>query len=176
MKQLNKREKKLALIITALLFLFLFRMLIFQPLRDRLTSTQKNIQYASLLIRKHLDLSRQRDLVIKQYKQIEPYLKLKGSNEEIMAAILTKIEAEARNAGLIISDMKTEAGPKAKSNPKVYRIQLRAEGEINQIIDFIYRMENADILLRLDKVGLAAKDDSGKALKMDATVVGVAVL
>lgn len=177
MKRLDKREKILVFIVAVLLLLLLFNLLIFKPLREKFNSALREIERTQLAIRKYSQLRQHKDEIIKEQKQIERYLSLKGSDEEKMAQVMSKIEAEARKSGLSILDMNpTTGGSKVKSAPIIYRIQLRAEAEdMRKIIDFIYNLENADILLKIDKFNLSTKDESGKVLKIEATILGIAL-
>lgn len=175
--KLDKREKILVVVSAVLLLLLLFNLFIFKPLRERFNSVTHEIERAQLAIHKYSQLRQHQEEIIKGQKQIERYLSLKGSDEEKMAQVMSKIEAEARKSGLSILDMNPAAGgPKAKSAPIVYRIQLRAEAEgMQKIIDFIYELENADILLKIDKFNLSVKDESAKVLKIEASILGIAL-
>lgn len=175
MKKLNKGEKTLVLVIAALLLLFIFKLLIFEPLRERLSSVQQEIERARLVIRKYSDLGAHRKEILEAEKKIERYLKLKGSDEDKLAAILSKVEAEARKAGLLILDMNPVGAPKPKAMPAIYHVQLRAEADMAKFCDFIYELENADILFKIDKVKLSAKEGNPKIIKIEASILGISI-
>lgn len=192
MKQFNRREKILGLAIFLLSFIFVFKALIFDPLYEKLTVAEQEIKQAQAAIRKYTEIDNRRDLILKDYKKIGPYLNLMGSEEEKIAALLRRVEAEARGADLTVVDMRPEgvsnitaqAGGEAKKEAAfikraqgavVYRIQLNAEGDIAKIFDFIYRLENADILFKIAKISVSIKDENAKLLKLETSILGIAI-
>lgn len=175
-KNLNKREKILAISVGALLLLFIFKLLILNPLLDKLTSVKLEIEQDQLGIRKFLELVQQKEAILNTQKQIERYLKLKGSDEEKMGAILSKIESEARKSGLSILDINPQANaPTAKSAPSVYRVGLRGEGDMQKFFNFIYNLENSDILFKIEKLNLSSKDENSGLLKIDVSILAISL-
>ena len=174
-KKLGKREKILAIAVATLLLAFVFKLLIFNPLLEKINSAELKIERAQLGIRKYLELVQQKEDILKAEKQIERYLNLKGTDEERMGAILSKIESEARKAGLSILDMNPQPMAKTKSIPIIYRVQLRAEADINKLFDFIFNLENSDILFKIDKLNLSSKDESSRILKIEASILAISL-
>jgi hypothetical protein len=174
-KSLGKNERILAVIVAALLLLLGFKLLILNPLLDKLGSVSSQIERAQLGIRKYLELVQQKEAILIAQKQIERYLSLRGSDEEKMGAILTKIESEAKKAGLSILDMNPQANPKIKSIPSIYRVQLRAEADIQKFFNFIYNLENSDILFKIDKLNLSSKDETSRILKIELSILAVSL-
>lgn len=178
MRKLNKREKILVAAVGSLLLLFMFKLLIFDPLRQRLSSVKDEIGQAQLSIRKYAEIVERKDDILQAQKQVERYLSLKGNDEENMGAVLTKIESEARKSKLSILDMNPQTqvtAGKSTSSTRVYAVQLRAEADIEGIFDFIYNLENADILFKVDKLDLSIKDEGGKIIKMEARILGISL-
>jgi hypothetical protein len=175
-KKLGKREKILAITVAALLLAFVFKLLIFNPLLEKTSSAKLQIERAQLGIRKYLELVQQKEDILKAEKQIERYLNLKGTDEEKMGAILSKIESEARKAGLSILDMNPQPMAKTKSIPLIYRVQLRAEADISKLFDFIYSLENSDILFKIERLNLSVKDESLGVIKIELSILAVSLL
>lgn len=175
MKQLNKKEKVLAIGVVISLFIYMFNLLIIIPLQERLTKADQDIKHAQLLIRKNLELERRKEFLLKENKRIERYLTLQGSDDEKMTLILSRIESEARKAGLVIIDMKPDTAQRARSLPIVYRIQLNAEADMSKVFNFVYNLENTDILFKFDKLNLSVKDETTGVLKIEAIILGIAI-
>ncbi len=175
MRQLNRNEKILGVIVLVSLFIFMFNSLIINPLREKLSTVEQDLIHSQLLIRKYLELEHQKDFLLTENKKIERYLNLKGSNDEKMGAIISKIEVEARKAGLVITDMKPAIFQESKSLLKVYHIQLNAEADITKIVNFVYNLENADILFKFDKFNLSIKDANTNVIKIEANILGIII-
>lgn len=173
MRKFNTREKILAAAVGVLSLLFMFKILIFNPLVEKMHAAKEEIAQAQLSIRKFSEIVEQKDNILKAQKQIERYFSLTGNDEEKMASILSKIESEARKAKLSILDMNPQLTSTTVSNPKIYTVQLRAEAELEGIFDFIYNLENTDILFKVDKLDLSIKDEDSKIIKMDARILTI---
>ena len=119
-------------------------------------------------------LEHNRAEILKAQKQIEGYSSLKGSDEDKSAMVMSKIEAEARRSKLQILDMNSAGVTKVKGGVTLYRINLSAEGQLKNFLDFISGIEGANILLQVEKIGLAVKDENTGLLKIDMVILGVA--
>ncbi len=175
MRQLNKIEKILTAVIVILVIIFIFNQIIISPLQEKLSGAEQDIMRAQLLVRKYFELEQRKEGLLKENKRIERYLSLKGSDDEKMTIVLSRIEAEARKAGLVIIDMKPDTAQRLKSVPVVYRIQLNAEAEMEKIFNFVYNMENAGILFKFDKLNLSIKDETTGIIKIEATILGISI-
>jgi len=63
---------------------------------------------------------------------------------------------------------------KVKGGVTLYRINLSAEGQLKNLLDFISGVEGANILLQVEKIALSVKDENVGLLKIDAVILGVA--
>ncbi|MDD5060413.1 MAG: hypothetical protein PHY35_04760 [Candidatus Omnitrophica bacterium] len=176
MRKLNTSERILVSAIGILLSIFFIKNFILGPIYDKISVYGDETEQSKMAIRKYLALEYNREEILKAQKQIEGYSSLKGTDEEKSAIIMSKIEAEARKSKLQILDMNFAGSSKAKGGVGLYRINLRSEGEFKNILDFISGIEGANILLHVEKIALAVKDESSSTLKMDATILGVSFL
>ena len=173
MKKLNKNEKTLVIVTSGLAFVYLFNFLIFSPLREKFGGLEENISRSELQLRRFQELERKRDYLLAQYQDIEKYLALKGSPNEKITAILSKIEAETRKAGLTVLDMKPDASSAQLVSEGIYRIQLHCEGDVKKIFNFIYSLENSDVLFKIDRLNLSLKDETSGIMKLEAGILGI---
>ncbi|MFH1413932.1 MAG: type 4a pilus biogenesis protein PilO [Candidatus Omnitrophota bacterium] len=171
-KKLNKRELILAVVVGTLLVIMTFKLLMFDPIRDKLISSSRKAHDSQLEIRKYIGLMQRKDEILKAKSQIERYLSLKGTEEDIVTIILTKVEAIASKSKLSISNMSPEQSTE-EAGYKVYMLKLRAEGDMKKIFDFIYNLENADILFKIDRVALSAKDDTSSQIQFEADILAI---
>ena len=173
MKKLNKNEKTLVMVTSAVAFVYLFNLLIFSPLRGKFGGLEDNISRSELMLRRYQELERKRDYLLAQSQDIEKYLALAGSPNERITAILSKIESETRKAGLTVLDMKPDASSTALVGEGIYRVQLHCEGDVKKIFSFIYSLENADVLFKIDRLNLSLKDETSGIMKLEAGILGI---
>ena len=173
MMKLNNKEKTLAILVGLVLVIFLLKTVVFGPIFEKITIYNQEIEQYKMSIRKFMALEHNRTEILKAQKQIEGYSSLKGSDEDKVAIVMSKVEAEARKAKLQVSDMSPAGTSKTKGGAVIYSIQLRGEGKLNDILSFISGVENASTLLQVAKLTLSNKDESNDILKLEVIVLGV---
>lgn len=173
MRKLNNKEKILVAVIGVLLTLVGFKVFVLGPTFDKMSIYSQEIEQDKVAIRKYMALGHNRTEILKVQKQIEGYLCLKGSDENKSAMVASKIEAEARRSNLQIWDINSTGMTKVKGGVTFYRINLSAEGQLKNFLDFISGIEGANILLRIEKVALAVKEETMGLLKIDAVILGI---
>jgi len=174
MRKLNSKEKILVSSIGVLLILLALKIFVLGPINDKTSIYTQEIEQAKVTIRKYMALEHNRTEILKAQKQIEGYSSLRGSDEEKSAMVMSKIEAEARSSKLQILDMNSAGATKIKGGVTLYRVNLSAEGQLKNFLDFISGIEGTNILLQIEKITLAVKDENTGLLKIDAVVLGVA--
>ena len=173
MIKLNIKEKILAAAIGSLLILLALKIFILGPIYDKTSIYSQEIEQAKVAIRKYTALEHNRTEILKAQKQIEGYSSLKGSDEDKSAMVMSKIEAEARRSKLQILDMNSAGVTKIKGGVTLYRINLSSEGQLKNFLDFVSGIEGANILLQVEKIILAVKDEKVGLLKIDLVILGV---
>ena len=173
MIKLNNKEKALAAAVGLVLFIFMLKAFVFGPIYEKVSGYDQEIEQSKMAVRKFMAFEHNRPEILKAQKKIEGYSSLKGTDEDKSAMVMSKVEAIARSAKLQISDMSPAGSAKIKGGAAIYRIQLRGEAQIKNILDFMSGIEGANTLLQVEKIALSIKDESSDALKMEVTVLGV---
>jgi hypothetical protein len=174
MRKLTRNEKILVISVSLLMTFFVLKNLVLGPIYEKTGLYVNQIEQSKMTMRKYLALEYNRTEILKAQKQIEGYSSLRGSDEDKLAMVMSKIEAEARKSKLQILDMSSAGSSKVKGGVvTLYRISLRAEGQLGNILDFISGLEGATILLQVEKIALTVKDETSSVLKIDATILGV---
>jgi len=176
MRKPNRNEKILLIAVAVIVALYILKSFVLGPIYEKINIYSEETEHAKMNIRRYLSLEHNRVEILKAQKQIEGYSLLRGKDEDKTAMIMSKVEAEARKSKLQILDMNFAGVTKAKGGVNLYRINLRSEGQLKNILDFISRIEEANILLRIEKIAISVKDETEGSLKMDGTILGVSFL
>lgn len=171
----TKREKQIFYICVSLITLLILERIVFRPLADKLAGLNQEIQLKETRLIKGLRAQGQRDKIIKDYKSYEGYLKLKGSDEEIVSELLREIERLARESTVSILDIKPQSMNK-RAMYKEYTIEVRSEATFKDIITFLYRLNNSLLLLRVEKLVLSLKEENSDILKISMLLSGIVLL
>jgi len=171
----TKREKAFFYIILFLIIIMVLQKFVFKPLSNRLTNLKKEIKQREMSLIKGLRLDRQRDQVLKSYKDYERYLKIKGSDEEIISEFLREIEKLSRESAISILNIKPQSTNKRK-HYKEYTIEISIEASMRDFISFLYNLNNSNLLLKVEKLILTLKDEKTDILKISVLVSGIVLL
>lgn len=173
--KLNKREKQIFYGCIALVSLFIMERVIFKPFTDKLAELRNEISLKEAKLIKGLRAEAQRDQILKEYKGYEGYLKVKGSDEEIVSEFLREVERLARESAVSVSDVKPQSSRK-RGLYNEYNIEVRTEATLKDIVTFLYRLNNSVLLLRVEKINLTLKDENSDVLKVNMVLSGMVVL
>lgn len=174
--KLSKREKYLFYSVIILTFLFSMERLVFHPLAAKLTLLNQEILDQEVKLKKALMLQGRREKILNEYEDYKGYLKIEASSrEEVVARLLKEIERMARESKVSLVDIKPQAQPKKVGDYKKYGIEIESEAPMEQIVDFLYRLQNCGLLLRVEKLSLNPKDKPAESLKADMVITGIAV-
>jgi len=173
MIKLNGKEKILAACVGLLLTLFAIKNFALGPIYEKTGVYSKEIELSKMAMRKYLALEYNRAEILKAKQQIKGYSSLTGTDEEKSSMVMSKLEAASRASKLQILDMSTSGASKIKGGVTLYRVGLRAEGQLKNVLDFIAQVEDESILLQVEKIAFSVKDEAAATLKIELTVSGV---
>lgn len=169
--KISSREKYIIYFCVALFMIMLLEKAIFSPLGRRLDGLNQEMEGLETKLIKGLRQEAQREQILKSYKNAEGYLKLKGSDEEVVSEFLREIEKLARESGVSLSDVKPRTVNKREIH-KEYLIDIRTEAALEDIITFLYRMNNSKMLLKVDKLILSLKEENADILRAIMMISG----
>src|SRR4030042_1172714 len=172
-----KFTKREIMIFYAGLFLILIFILdrsVFRHLANRLSELRQEILTTETRLARGLRAERQKDAIIKDYKTFENYLKLRGSDEEIVSAFLREIEKLSRDCGMSLSDIKPKS-VNSKGIYKEYGIEVRSDATLKDLVNFLYRLNDSNLLLRVDKLSMTLADEKSNTLKITMVLSGIAL-
>ena len=175
MRKLSKRERFFVFGIGGLGILLLSDVFLFSPISKRSGNLNQEVLKAELTLKKSFELEARKEGILQEYKNIEKYLELIGTDEELIASFLKEIEISARQANISIIELKPRTQIQKKSGYSKYSIDLCAEGSMKAIIDFIYKLETSKFLLKARSLSLSSEDKKTDLLKADIKVVGIVV-
>jgi len=164
LSKFSKRERTLfvgtvSVILAAALFIF-----IFEPIYTQWSQVKVDFQVAHLRLYKNLKLLAEQEVLEKEYETFKDFF-LEGEDEsQGTPNILKEIESIAVSSGVKITSIKPK-GEKEFENYKKYNVEVVVEGEINQLLKFMYSLEGSKRFLKVERLVLALKGRKGNTLK-----------
>ena len=115
------------------------------------------------------------DQIIAEYKDYEEYLNIeKLPDKEVFTKFLKEVESIAQESGISILNLAPQNTPEVALGYKKYNADLRAEAKLEQLFNFLDKIDQSTFLIRLDKLSLVPKDEQASALRME-TVISIVV-
>ncbi|MCX5702233.1 MAG: type 4a pilus biogenesis protein PilO [Candidatus Omnitrophica bacterium] len=172
--RLNKKQKRIFYIAVLLVSLLLLERLIIYPIYYKIKTFNKEIQEAESEIKKNLHIISQKDKISQEKDKYYSFLSKSTSEEEEITSILKEIEELANKASIYVEDMKP-AGTKVIDSNKKYMITLNCEAQMEQLIDFMYNIENSSKLFSIEKYEINPKARDSSVAKCSMSISKISI-
>lgn len=158
LKNLNRREKNILAASIAVIIIAVGYKAIVEPILADNDSLNQQITLTRLKLRNYLRLLNQKDVLQAEYAKISNLAGMPKEGEDVSTGVLEEIEELAKKSDVRIIDMRPQIqkSPASKENS----VELRAEGDMESYLKFIYSIENSMVLLQIKRFQLSSKLDS----------------
>lgn len=169
--KLDKKQKYLAIIALAIMASFLLDRIILSNLRDKLKNIQKQIKLAEVTLKRNLGIQNSKNKLLMDYNNYKSYLKTESADaSQILAEFLQEIERLAKEAGVSVVNLSPQEDPEKIKDVKKYKADFQVEAGLEQLINFMHKIEGSKLLIKLDRLSLAPKDEQAATIKMEASI------
>ena len=132
-------------------------------LRDKIASEKT-------LIGRNLMILRYKGDILEKYEKVKPYFAEEGlTQEERIAELLNEIEVTAREAALALTNITPVVIEEIGSSSQ-YRVTIECLGKMDNLIEFIYGIDNSKVLLRVVSCTINPKNRDNYEVKATVTV------
>jgi len=165
----TSREKKIAGFLVILLVGWGLYQYGYVAYIDNKNILDKKIQLAEHRLRKKSKLIQKAGRYEEQYKKILSIYGQNGSDDEVMANILSEIETVANNIEIGLSDLKPNRVRKNESFNR-FAVNLIVEGQVANIMLFVYTLQTEPYDFYVDEFQLRRKSARQDALRCEMTL------
>jgi len=167
--QLKGKQKILVYTIISILVCLFIGRFIFFSLGVRLKQLKQQTKLAEANLKKGLEMQKQKDMISSDYDKYQAFLIIeKMEQRQIIEELLKEVERIAKDSGASILNLSPqEAAEQAKGR---YNADLRIEANAEQILNFLYKIQESKLLIKLDKISVSPKDEQASTLKAEATI------
>ena len=169
--KLGKREKMLAAAFGVFLVLFLMEKFIFSPFLERLEIVDTQIESYEKKLERLLYIDSQGENITKIFGDIKPYIELGKTIEDTLSVVMKKMEEMAKNCNITLLNMKPDmSGEEVEPGRTYKKVKLNIEGSQNNIVKFLYKLENSNYPLSIKKLDFKIKDRKANLMEADLDV------
>ncbi len=158
-KLLSPSEKIIVYILFALLFLGVNIVFIFEPVFKENRMLNDRIKVTMLKTKKYLRLLKEEKYIRDKYAKLNLKIPAVEKLQSRLVSTLSVLEDTAQKANVQIIDLRPEINSESAQDKAVV-IDLKAEAPINEFVNFIYGIENSQLLLTIKKFQLNARPNS----------------
>jgi len=164
-KNLNKREKRIAFTTAGVIGAALIYNIIISPVAERWTGLNDRIASRTNVLEKDIRILAMRDTIEAEYTKLAPYVKSAKGDEKSVAEALSLIENISKSASCLIISIKP-VGAKEFGTHKEVLIDITAEATMEQFSKFLYDIETTkDMLLKVRRFAITSKTGQAGLLK-----------
>ena len=172
---LNDNQKKLLVITVIILVAALFDRLLIAPTMTRLSSIEDDITKEEATIKQDMRFLGYKDRIVKESREIDPYLtKDMSTDEEMIAAFLKKIESLATATKVNLVKINPAPGEQDAEYWK-YQADLECSGQLADVISFMHLINTDTELMKVDKFNFSAKKSDTDEIKATMTIEKIIV-
>ena len=166
--KLSKREKTIFYATATVISLMVLDQAIIRPILNTLGSLDQQIVDLETNIKKSVRLLGQKERMLKESEYFATFAGQSKSPEEGALALLKNIQEVANDTSVNLLYVKPAGG--AAADGAIYKVNLEAEGQMDQLINFFYQIENSKLLFRIEKYTVQPAAKGSSVIKCVATV------
>jgi len=113
-------------------------------------------------------IQKSKDAIIADYDRLKPHIDIEKTPErQIIEELLKEVEKIAKDSGGSVLNLSPQAQIEETKTCKKYKADLRMEANVEQVINFLYGVQNSRLLIRVDRMSLSPKDEQATTLRVD---------
>ena len=173
--KLSKRERAVFYSAVFVVLLLLLDRSIIYPVYSKIKSLNTQIKDKEIGIVKDMRILAQKERIEAEAKKYASYASQTEAEEEAMTAFLKEIEELANKSSLYVVDMKPQGVKEEKNKSIKYMITLSCEGQMEQVMNFMYNVENSNSLLTVERYQMGPKTRESSIAQSSMSISKIAV-
>jgi Tfp pilus assembly protein PilO len=170
LSRLSKREKFIVYAASFFIIMTILDRTVINPIYSKINSLNNQIKDRQASIAQDLHILAQKDRILNESKKYASFMDGTQPEEETVTGLLKEIENIANKSSLYIVDMKPSGLKEEKDNTRKYLVNLNCEGQMEQIMDFMYNIENSNMLLTIERYQISPKSRESSVAQVTMTI------
>ena len=168
---LKAREKILLYVTIGVISLFVMERVFFYQFRKKLKNLYQQIKVSEANLRTGLEVQKRKETILAEYQKYQTYLTTPNvSDGDRVASFLKEVERIAQESGVSIINLNPKNEPLQLVDYKQYTVDLRIEGDVEAVVDFLYQIQKSPLLIQLENLSISAKGEDAALLRVETTV------
>jgi len=140
-------------------------------LRGQINSLGQQIRLAEVRLNNDLMVQKAKDKVFTEYAYCQPFLKFAQTDEQqIRSELLREIENLTNASGGSVTNLSPLEATKTVQGYRKHSAEFQMEVDFTQLLNFLYKIQESNLLIKFDKLSIRAKDEQVSVLRVDGLV------
>ena len=167
--RLSKREKLILYGALIAVSLTVMDRLILDPIASKIDELNKNIEDKELNIKRNLKILAHKDRILSESERYSVFLSKVQSDKEEETALLSEVESLANESSIYLVDMKPRESEDLGTSKK-YVVTLTGEAQMEQVVEFMYKIESSKRLLTIEQYDISPKSRDSSVARVSMTI------
>jgi len=167
---MQTKQKAIIISIIGVVFILLIGKFFLSTLGDKLKDLHQQIEVEEKALRHNLEAREKKDVILQEFESYQDYVMKYTYDRRIIAEFLKEVEKLAHLSGVSIINLTPQEEREQQETYKKYTAELRAEAYLEEIINFFYKIQKSNLLIKLDRFSLAPKDKEASTLSLETTI------
>ncbi|MFA5356734.1 MAG: GspMb/PilO family protein [Candidatus Omnitrophota bacterium] len=172
--RLPKRQRYMLYFSLSLAVLAVMDRLIIYPVAYKIDTLNKEIDSKAEAIRRDMRIIAMKDKIVRESSKYSSFFKPAKSEEEENTILLKEIENIAGKSMVYLIDIKP-ASVRDEGPARKFTINLNCEAQMEQLIDFMYGLENSALLLIIEKLQISQRSAETSVIRCAMSVSRMAM-
>src|SRR3989338_276322 len=173
--RLSKREKIVFYGAAFFVSVMALDRLIISPISSKMKLLDDQIKKKEEAIKNDIRIIAQKDRIASLSNKYASMLSGGSSTEETVTPVLKEIEGLANASSVYLIDVKS-TGFKDTGQMREYSIVLNCEAQMEQLVDFMYKIENSDKFLLIERYQIVPKSKESSIARCSMSITKIVVL
>lgn len=144
---------------------------IFAVLGGRLRQFNKQTKVSEAKLKQILEIQKAKSVVEEECRTYKSFLESeKWDDRRIVEELLKGTERIAKDARVSVINLSPQQTPEQTKECKKYKADLRIDASLDQIFNLLRGIENSKLLIKVEKLTIASKNEEADVLKSEMTV------
>ncbi|MEI9476843.1 MAG: type 4a pilus biogenesis protein PilO [Deltaproteobacteria bacterium] len=173
--KLSKKERTWLVVAGVIIMAVFVDRLVIRPIGAKLRRMDQEIALSEKKLSHDLRNINNKEFIESEYKKRKNFVKKSSaSDEENVSNMLAEIESLARTAGVNLVDIKPQTS-KQIDFYREYAAEVIIEGQMEQIVAFLHKLNSSVQLLRAVKLRLGMKQKDSSIVKASMLVTNISM-
>jgi len=174
LERLSQRERILFIGTVSVIALAVGYNLILEPLTNRWQYLNRQITQKSLKLTKNQNILKRKNRIKEEFDEYARHVSVLGTDEEAVTTLLKIIEEKATLSAARITNIRPKP---ARSTPfyKEFVFEVISESSLEQLLRFIYELQNSEELLKVKRLSLTLKGSQSQTIRGVMEIIKISV-